>query len=222
MNIADIQHVLFDLDGTLLDTARDLANAMNHTLAQYRHPPVEFDAFRLHVPTGTAAMIKHSFGITPQHSDFKPIRETFINYYRAHIAEQTVFFPKMETVLDRLDEAQLPWGIVTSKPMDLTAPLLEHFGLGKRASCIVAGDSIQHPKPHPEPLLHACQLIQIHPRHCVYVGDAEVDAQASRGAGMRSLIVLHGYRPASSDPAAWRADRLIESPLEILEWIKQP
>lgn len=211
--------VLFDLDGTLLDTAPDLATALNHVLEDRGLPALPFDSIRPVVSHGARALIELGFGISPGHRDFEPLRKRLLDHYQAHIADQTGLFPGMENVLLGIEELNIHWGVVTNKPGWLTDPLLDALGLGKRASSIVSGDTLAKNKPHPDPLLHACRDIGSDPANCVYVGDARRDIEAARRAGMPSLVAMFGYLMDGDRPDQWGADALIEQPSGILDWI---
>lgn len=215
-----IDTVLFDLDGTLLDTAPDLANALNAVLLDNGREPLPFARIRPVVSHGGAALIHLGFGIAPEHSDYASLREQLLAHYLAHIADETRLFAGMEAVLDSLETRGLRWGVVTNKPAWLTLPLLEALELGARAAGVVSGDTLAQCKPHPAPLLHACTLIGTRAQHSLYVGDAERDIQAGHRAGMRTLVALFGYLLDTDDPASWGADALIWEPGEILDWLE--
>jgi phosphoglycolate phosphatase len=214
-----IDTVLFDLDGTLLDTAPDLANALNEVLLNNGRAPLPFERIRPVVSHGGAALIHLGFGLEPEHPGFEPLRKQLLDHYLAHIADETRLFPGMEAVLDSIESRGLRWGVVTNKPGWLTDPLLDALQLSARASGVVSGDTINERKPHPAPLLHACSLIGSDARHCLYVGDAQRDIQAGHQAGMLTLVALFGYLLDSDDPGSWGASAMIEQPAEILDWL---
>lgn len=209
--------VFFDLDGTLLDTAPDLYAAMLDTLKHMGRDTVSFEHFRPQVHTGTASMIKGSLGIDETDSEFSKIRQIFLNYYKNQIHKETDYFPGMSTVLDHLDQQKIPWGIVTNKPAFLTSSLIESFGLHKRSQCIISGDTLPRRKPYPDPLLHACEHINVTPQHSVYIGDTKNDIIAANAAGMQSIAVLYGYHDPNSLPDTWGADYLVEKPRQLLD-----
>ncbi len=217
----NIHAVFFDLDGTLLDTAPDLYTAMLETLAHFGHESISFKNFRPQVHAGTKGMVLASFSIDETHPDYATIRETFLKRYQQRLTEKTQFFSGIPKVLDYLDTHKIPWGIVTNKPAYLTEPLLKHFKINKRSQCIVSGDTLTNKKPHPEPLLHACQLLQVSPKQAVYVGDTEIDVQATKAAGMIAIAVCYGYHKSDSQPEAWGADYMIESALELLTYLQR-
>ncbi|MDT8388339.1 MAG: phosphoglycolate phosphatase [Thiogranum sp.] len=212
--------VLFDLDGTLLDTAPDLANALNAVLESNGRAPLPFERIRPVVSNGGAALIQLGFGLDATHVDFPPLRQQFLDHYQQHLAEHTRLFPGMEDVLLHIETQGLTWGVVTNKPAWLTDPLLEALQLDKRAAGIVSGDTVKQCKPHPAPLLHACKLIGSTPQRCLFVGDALRDIQAGLSARMSTLVALFGYIVEADCPESWGADALIETPQEILPWLK--
>ena len=214
-----IKTVLFDLDGTLLDTAPDLAAALNAVLRANGREPLPFEAIRPVVSHGGRALIEPGFGLDPGHPEFEPLRRQLLDHYQAHIADRTRPFPGMEAVLETLEARGIDWGVVTNKPGWLTEPLLQKLGLLDRAACVVSGDTLAERKPHPAPLLHACELTGESPSRCLYVGDAQRDIEAGRNAGMPTLVALFGYFLAGDRPETWGADALIEHPAGILDWL---
>lgn len=211
--------IFFDLDGTLLDTARDFAYAINVLLARDNQPPVDFQAFRNEVYGESKRMIAFAFGIEESHPKFETIRQQFLQTYHQNCTHKTVFFDGMSYVLDMLDKKKIPWGIITSKPIWLTQPVVKHFGLDQRAACIVMGDTLSTVKPNPEPLLYACEHAKIKPENAVYVGDLQTDVMAAKAAGMKSVGVTYGYHPPRTDFSQWHADLIAHEPAEILAWI---
>ena len=209
-----IRAVLFDLDGTLADTAADLARALNAIRAKYARPALPLARIRPLVSLGAAAMLKLAFDVEPGDARFASLRGEFLNCYAASIARETRLFEGMESVLNDI-EAEAKWGVVTNKPAWLTDPLLRELRLDRRAACVVSGDTLAERKPHPAPVLHACRLIGVTPAETVFIGDAERDIQAGRGAGARTLVAAYGYLADGAAPEDWRADGIVESPLEI-------
>ena len=216
---APIKTVLFDLDGTLLDTAPDLANALNFVLQSNGRAPLPFTKIRPVVSHGGAALISLGFGLAPDHPDFDARRQELLEYYKDNIAEHTRLFPGMEEVLDYIESHNLNWGVVTNKPGWLTEPLLDILELRERAASIVSGDTLDERKPHPAPLLYACKATGTDPQHCLYVGDAERDIQAGHNAGMPTLVAMFGYLMENDRPETWGASALIEQPADILDWL---
>lgn len=216
----NIRTVLFDLDGTLADTALDLADALNVVRTEENLPPLPFDVIRPSVSHGGRAMIKLGFQVDPGHADFERLRLRFLAVYEANIARKTRLFAGMDELLDALEDAGLQWGVVTNKPAWLTDPLMHALALSERAACIVSGDTTAHAKPHPEPMFYACRQVGSEPAQCVYIGDAERDVTAGKAAGMRTIVALFGYIDAHEQPDTWGADALINHPLETLQLIK--
>ena len=214
-----IQTVLFDLDGTLLDTAPDLANALNATLRLNGLPPLPYEQIRPVVSHGGQALIKLGFELGPGHADFEPLKKQLLDYYQAHIAEQTSLFPGMSDVLNSIEKLDLNWGVVTNKPAWLTEPLMDALDLTRRASTIVSGDTLNERKPHPAPLLYACKVTGSKPDTCLYVGDAQRDIEAGHNAGMPTLVAMFGYLMAEDKPETWGATALVRQPSDILNWI---
>jgi phosphoglycolate phosphatase len=213
-----IRGVLLDLDGTLLDTAPDMAAALNRLRGEHGAAPLAFDAIRPHVSHGAAALVRLGF---PGADDalFAALRQRFIDVYAEQIANETRLMPGFEAVLESIEGRGLPWGVVTNKQTSLTSALLAELKLAHRAACVVCGDTVGQRKPHPGPLLHAARLLGLDPRSCVYVGDAERDVQAGRAAGMRTVIALFGYLGAHDRPDEWSADASINEPVELLGWL---
>ncbi|MEW7975908.1 MAG: HAD-IA family hydrolase [Candidatus Sedimenticola endophacoides] len=214
-----IRVVLFDLDGTLADTAPDLANALNHTLRGHGREPLPLEAIRPHVSHGGMVLIRFGFGIGADHPQFEIYRRDLLDFYLANIARETRLFDGMERVLDTLEGEGIAWGVVTNKPAWLTDPLMRALGLDRRAACIVSGDTLRYSKPRPEPILHGCALAGASPGECLYVGDAERDIEAGRRAGTATLVALFGYLGEGDEPARWGGDGLLNHPAELLDWL---
>jgi phosphoglycolate phosphatase len=212
-----LQAALFDLDGTLLDTAPDIATAMNALLREQSREELAFSAIRPQVSNGSAAVVRIGFADVGA-DEFERLRLRFLDLYRECIAVATRPFPGFETTLERLEQARIPWGVVTNKPGWLTDPLLDALALSRRAGCVVSGDSLPERKPHPRPLLVAAGLLNVAPEHCVYLGDALRDIEAARAAGMLALGARFGYISADDQPDSWRADGWLSEPLELLSW----
>ena len=216
-----LQAVLFDLDGTLIDTAHDLAAALNRALADHGKPALPFERIRPTVSLGAAAMLELGFGVAPESPGFAALREQFLRHYERDIAARSEPFPEIDAVLERLEAAGLRWGIVTNKPGRLTALLLNALCLSERVGCVVAGDTLPVRKPDPAPMLHACRLLGCDPARALYIGDAERDIEAGRRAGMQTLVAAYGYLGEADTPAAWGADGIIHSPIAALDWLPQ-
>ncbi|HEC16353.1 MAG TPA: HAD family hydrolase [Sedimenticola sp.] len=213
-----IRIVLFDLDGTLADTAPDLADALNRTLELHGRPPLPYSRIRPEVSHGAGALIRLGFG-----GDFEPARQDLLRFYQADIHRKTGLFPGMEEVLGQLERHNIRWGVVTNKPSWLTNPLMAGLGLAGRAACVVSGDTTSNKKPHAEPILHACELAGGHaPGECLYIGDARRDIEAGHNAGAATLIALFGYLGENDRPDDWGADGAVERPEQILDWLVLP
>ena len=219
MSNTQIKTVLFDLDGTLADTAPDLADALNHVLHQNQHSELPFEAIRPWVSHGGQIMLLNAFQIEPDDPQFETLRQEFLNFYQANIARKTNLFPGMNEVLAGIEQRGFNWGVVTNKPSWLTAPLMAALHLDKRSVCTISGDTLTERKPHPAPLIHACKLAGSQPEQCVYIGDAERDITAGKCANMKTLLALFGYLGENDIPEHWLADAMIERPVDILNWL---
>ena len=213
-----LRGVLFDLDGTLLDTARDMTEALNRVRVAEGLEPLPFEQVRPLVSHGAPRMLRFAFG-EPEPARYESLRARFLDFYRGALAVHTRLFDGFDRVLAAIEGSGLRWGVVTNKPGWLASPLLQELGLGARCGCMVAGDTLAERKPHPLPLLHAARLLALEPRECVYVGDAERDVQAARNAGMIPLVAGFGYLADGEDPAAWQPDAVFAKPEELLDWL---
>ncbi len=206
--------VLFDLDGTLVDTAPDMIAALNVICAEEGLPSVTYNAGRPQVSNGAAGLLRLRVpDFAPQsHPD---LHRRYLARYAERLADDTRLFPAMEELLRDLEAAGVPWGIVTNKPRHLTEPLLAALELLERSACTVSGDSLPERKPHPRPILHALEQIAVDPRLAVYVGDARRDIESGRAAGTQTVAVRYGYVEPGQDPAAWGADYVVATPAEL-------
>lgn len=212
--------VLFDLDGTLLDTAPDMGEALN-TLRRARNlPDIPINLIKPAVGYGSRALLKLAFNIDEQHQEYPLFLEEFFAAYDNCLTEKTAFFPGVTDVLSHLEDNNIPWGIVTNKPSRFTHDLLDALDLTRRSACVICGDTLPQRKPHPAPILHACQLLNGVPNATLYVGDAATDIIASKAAGVYSLAALYGYIGSEEDPKTWEADGYIHKPEEIISWLK--
>jgi len=212
--------VFFDLDGTLADTAPDLARSLNTLRGERSLPPLAYETIRPQVSCGTDALLRLGFGDDyASNPASQGLRERYLELYLNGIADETRLFPGMIEALSRLEDLGIAWGVVTNKPAFLTDPLMEALNLHRRSACAVSGDTTAFRKPHPAPLLFACKTAGTHPQTCVYIGDAHRDIEAGRRAGMRTLAALFGYIDADERPLDWPADGHIESAHDILPWL---
>ncbi|MGH8254012.1 MAG: phosphoglycolate phosphatase [Steroidobacteraceae bacterium] len=212
---------LFDLDGTLLDTAPDLAAALDLLLVEEGREPLPLATVRPHVSNGAIAVVHTGFPeIERSTAQFEALRQRFLVHYGAALAVHTKLFPGFDSVLATLESQSIPWGIITNKAAWLTEPLLDALGLLARAACVVSGDTLAVRKPHPEPLLLAAARIGIPAADCVYVGDALRDVQAALAAGMVPLGARYGYLNASEAPDTWPVAGWIEHPRDLLPWMQ--
>ncbi len=211
-----IAAILFDLDGTLIDTAPDMGAALNNLLIEEGLAPIPLEIIRPYVSQGALVLTRLGFSEQVAESEIEPLRLRYLDHYRAIVADDSVLFDCFEEVLDRLEERNIPWGIVTNKPLWLTRPLLEQLGLHKRAAVVICGDTLEKRKPHPLPLIIAAETIGIACKKCVYVGDDPRDIEAGRAAKMKTLIAAYGYISKDTSLEEWQAGGIIESPLDLL------
>lgn len=211
-----VMAVLFDLDGTLADTAPDLGYALNRQRARHGLPPLPQEMIRPEASHGARGLLRLGFDLAPEDEKFQALREEYLALYAEHLCLHTRLFPGIPELLGELERHGITWGVVTNKPARFTLPLLEQLGLGRRAGCIVSGDTTANSKPHPEPLLRACRELGLAPASCLCIGDAERDVEAALAAGMRVLVAGYGYLGETDQPEAWSAHGIIATPGEIL------
>jgi phosphoglycolate phosphatase len=213
------QGVFFDLDGTLADTAPDLVAATNKLLLARNLTPKSYELLRPYASAGARGLLEGAFGISTEHPDFISMRDEFyVNYEKALLVDSKLF-DDMHHLLDQMDQARLPWGIVTNKSKRFTDPLLELMGLHTRSVSTVSGDTTPYSKPHPEPILHAARKANVDPTKSLYVGDDIRDVIAGKAAGMQTVAAAYGYCGCKEPPEAWGADYIINHPLELLQII---
>ena len=217
--MAKFDAIFFDLDGTLVDTAPDLAYALNTVLQEQGKYPLQYEAIRAVASHGSAGLLQLGFGIAPTDPTYSQLQKRLIEIYQDNITSRSSLFKGMENILDALDDAGKKWGVITNKPGFLTEPLLTGLRLINRAACVVSGDTTANSKPHPEPMLHACKLTQTDPTRCLYVGDAERDIKAGRNANMHTIVACYGYLGDMDTPESWQADAMIHHPSELTQWI---
>jgi len=218
---APIRGVLFDLDGTLIDSAPDLAGAANRLRADHGLAPLPLDDLRPMVGSGARGMVGVAFGVAPGDERFESLRDAFLSHYEGGLLERTRPFDGVSDMLARLEARGIAWGIVTNKATRFTAPIVAGLGLALRAGVVVCGDTTPHSKPHPEPLLHAARALGLAPENVLYVGDDLRDAQAARAAGMPMLAATWGYLGLGEPVHSWGADALVDAPSQLLDWLHE-
>jgi len=215
-----ISAVLFDLDGTLLDTANDLGEALNYVLRKHGLPEVTRERYRPIASDGALGLLTLGFADTLKDFSYEQLRAEFLAYYEENIAVHTCLYPQVSELLSTLDSKKIPWGIVTNKPEGLTRKLLPHYPQFRQCLSLIGGDTLANRKPHPEPILKACQEISVASEQCLYVGDALRDIQAGNNANATTVIAKWGYILASEDCTIWQADHHAETPSDVLSFIK--
>jgi 2-phosphoglycolate phosphatase len=211
--------VLFDLDGTLLDTADDLGAALNHVLSHYNKPTVAAKDYRPIASDGALGLLNLGFGSAIKQYDYEVLRQQFLNYYQENIAQHTCLYPGVAQLLKNLETNNIPWGIITNKPEGLTKLLLPYYSEFANCAVMVGGDTLTKRKPDPEPILHACQQINVDNKQCFYVGDALRDIQAGNSAEMTTFVAKWGYILHNENCQTWQADHIIAKPLDLLSFI---
>ncbi len=213
----DVRAVLFDLDGTLVDSAPDLGAAVDRMRTDRGLPSLPLSEYRPMAGAGARGMLGVAFGVTPDHPDFEALRDEFFRNYESRLTELTRAFDGVHDLVESLGARGLAWGVVTNKSMRFAGPLTRAMPLFATAGTIVGGDTTPHSKPHPAPLLEAARQLGLAPAQCLYVGDDERDIVAGRAAGMGTVAATYGYLGRRSDVAAWRADAQIDAPLDLLD-----
>lgn len=212
--------VLFDLDGTLVDTAPDLIACLNKALMQNGFEKVSSDKLKPFISYGAVAMINKSVQNIDSLTQ-KKVLDTMLECYQHNIAEHSQFFSGMAETLCTIESLGLKWGIVTNKRERFTNPLITALNLNERVACVISGDTTANSKPHPEPMLKACAQANVKPEECVYIGDALHDINAGKNAKMKTLAAVYGYLKPDDTPDNWGADALIESPEQLTSWITE-
>lgn len=207
--------ILFDLDGTLADTALDLGSALNHLLNESGMESLPQAAIRPHVSSGVRGLLGAGFSISPGHPKYNHLQERFLSHYASSLCSKTSLFEGIEDFLAEIESQGVLWGVVTNKSSRYALPVLDSLGLVRRTACIVCGDSATHPKPAPEPLLFASTILGVDPSQCFYVGDDLRDIQAARAARMNAVAAAWGYLGNDLPLENWGADRIISSPVEL-------
>ncbi|MFE8072046.1 HAD family hydrolase [Marinobacteraceae bacterium S3BR75-40.1] len=213
--------VLFDLDGTLVDTAPDFVLCLNQQRERHGLPPLPEPQIRRVVSNGGRALVKTGFGLNPDDPEFARYLDELLDLYQTHLASCSGLFPGMDNLLTWLEQQRVPWGVVTNKPSRFTLPLLEKLELASRCAVTVCPDHVEERKPHPESLLLACSRIGVSPTGGIYVGDHERDIEAGRRAGMLTVAVRYGYLEHPEVIDAWDADYTAEDAAALLEWLQR-
>ena len=219
MKFENIQAVLFDLDGTLIDSAPDLGAAVDQMRVDRGMPSLPLVHYRPMAGAGARGMIGLAFGLTPEHPEYDAMKEEFFRNYEACMTQRTFAFEGVVQMIDALVVAQLPWGVVTNKSKRFAEPLTQAMPLFKTAAVVISGDTTPYAKPHPEPLFEAARRLGIAPSACVYVGDDERDIVAGLAAGMKTVAATYGYLGTQSDVQKWQAHAHIQSPRELEDLI---
>lgn len=211
--------VLFDLDGTLIDTAPTFVKVLNHLLEKHGYNTLPFDVIRSQVSNGARALITLAFALNEGEGNFEQLRNELLDLYEENISDGSQLFRGMDKVLQALEKKNIPWGIVTNKPTRFTFPLLSAISLNQACSVVICPDDVEHTKPHPEPLELACFRLDVKPQHCIYIGDHERDIVAGKAAGMTTITALFGYISEDDHAENWNADYSVQTPEEILNFI---
>ena len=214
---ADVHAVLFDLDGTLVDSAPDLAMAGNALRESRALAPLGLATYRPHAGSGARGILYAALGVTPEQGNYDSLREEFLDAYEQYLLRQTQCFEGVEGLLAALAAKGVRWGIVTNKASRFTQPTVAAFSAFQNACTVICGDSTTHSKPHPAPVLAALNAAQLDFRHTVYIGDDARDIQAGRAAGLRTVAAAYGYLGPGADPYDWAADAVVHSPRELLK-----
>ena len=212
--------VLFDLDGTLIDTAPDFIRCLNQLRQQHGMPALPAEQIRRSVSNGARAMIRVGFGLEPEHEGYPEKHTAFLDLYELGVAVETTLFPGMDVLLSSLESRGIPWGIVTNKPARFAVPLIEALGLAQRCAALICPDHVAERKPHPESLLLACRQIQVEPIKSVYIGDHERDIEAGRNAGMHTIAVRYGYIEQPETVDLWQADRIADTVSDLTKLLQ--
>jgi N-acetyl-D-muramate 6-phosphate phosphatase len=214
-----ITTVLFDLDGTLADTAADLAAPVNLMRAARGLAAMPLEQLRPYASAGARGLIGAGLGVPKDAKEFPSLRDEFLQLYERNMVVHTRLFPQIEELLVGLEQRGIVWGVVSNKVERYVRPILLALGLAERSRVAIGGDTTAYAKPHPEPLLHACRLLAVSPAHTVYVGDDARDIVAGKAAGMRTVAAAYGYCGADDPPSAWGADLVIDSPSGVMQML---
>lgn len=211
--------MLFDLDGTLADTAPDLGYALNQQRIARGLPELPIESVRSHASSGARGLLKIGFDIGPDAAGYEAMRDEFLEIYEKNLARSSDLFPGVASLLAQIEQRGMPWGIVTNKAERFTFPLLRALGLLDRSGVVICGDTTPHAKPHPAPMHAAAAKLGVAATECIYVGDDERDVQAGQAAGMPVIVARYGYLGNGKPPESWGADGHIDSPMELLDFL---
>jgi len=211
--------VLFDLDGTLADTAPDMADALNTLLTKYEKPTLDYELVRKNTSRGSIALIKLGFAEVLEEQRIDQLRNEFLQIYADNLCNQTKLFPGVTELLTALDDSNIPWGIVTNKPGNLAEPLVQELDIAFNAVCMVSGDSLARRKPDPDQLHHAANMLGINEQDTIYMGDDPRDVIAGKAAGMSTAVAAYGYIQDDENPHTWDADIIFQQALELKDWL---
>tara|TARA_R110002110_G_scaffold415836_1_gene657271 strand:+ start:35555 stop:36214 length:660 start_codon:yes stop_codon:yes gene_type:complete len=217
MSIQNFETILFDLDGTILDTAPEFNYCINILLTEKQQPAAESELFRSTISLGAREMVRQAFQLSHDDQNLDALLKDFLALYISHLGQRTVFFPEMDKVIQTLEDQNIAWGIITNKSHRYTDPLLAMFPLLQKAACVVCGDTLSTQKPDSAPLLHGLKIINKAPHTALYIGDAKTDVEASQNAGTKSMVAEYGYIPKNENPKHWQADFYIQKPEQLLE-----
>jgi phosphoglycolate phosphatase len=212
-----IEAILFDLDGTLIDTAPDMGGALNNLMQEEGLAPLRLDEIRPYVSQGGLVLTRLGFAGRVSEAEIEPLRLRFLDHYLAIVANESRLFDGFDAILREIESREMPWGIVTNKPEWLTFPLLEQLELAERCGVVIGGDTLEHRKPHPQPLQVAAERLRVSCQNCIYVGDDERDIIAGKAAGMKTMVAAYGYIEDPGSIDAWDADGLIKQPADLLQ-----
>ena len=219
MSLKSLHAILFDLDGTLIDTAGDLIKSLNILLEKRGYPTKDVATMRPHAGQGSYSLIKAAFGDDYDESEYEQLSSEFIEIYQAHLHDTTSLFPETITTITEIKNRGMKWGIVTNKSERLSVPILQKLGLYDSADCLVYGDTTDKKKPHPRPLLCAARQLDLSPQHCAYLGDTLNDITAAISAGMHALAVSYGYHVKEIDISEWGAEAIFDTLPQLIDWI---
>lgn len=214
-----IRCVLFDLDGTLVDTAPDLGGSANYVREQLGMPPLPIQDYRPVASAGARGLLGKALGIAPDHVDFPKHRDTFLEHYRANLSKASRLFDGMDDLLRALEQRGVRWGVVTNKPSWLTKPLMQELKLHTRSACDISADEVPKAKPAPDGILRACELLALSPTQCIYVGDDKRDIDAGHAAGMKTIAADWGYLGDNGPIESWQADAIAATPADLGKYV---